>query len=298
MLLGGDREAWRGASLLSISQLDREGVELVMRVADNARTESSLLGGKVLCSLFYEPSTRTACSFLAAMLRLGGGTMSLHESTSSAVKGESFEDTIRTVSCYSDVVVLRHPTPGAPRRASEITKTPIINAGDGTGEHPTQALLDVYTLIREIGGIDGKTIALVGDLKHGRTAHSLAKILRLYDVALLFVSPPGLEMPGTQEVVSLEEAVRVADAIYVTRIQRERFEDPGQYDSLKGSYKVDAALMATAKPKCAVLHPLPRVDEISTDFDDDPRAAYFRQMENGMYVRMALLTLILSPPSK
>lgn len=287
-----DKSEWKGVSITSVSQFARSGVDLVMRKAETMR-EAKIredLKGKVLGLLFYEPSTRTRCSFEAAMQRLGGTTV-LVTQDSSIKKGESLEDTIKMLMCYCDGVVLRHPEPGASQRASQLG--PIINAGDGIGEHPTQALLDVYTLSREMA-LEGKTIALIGDLKHGRTTHSLAKLLALYDVKLLYVAPDKLKMPDlgvAHEECSLEEAVEVADALYVTRIQKERFASVEEYDALKGSYKINPDLMTKAKSTCVVLHPLPRNDEIDPAFDSDPRAAYFRQAQNGMYVRMALLSL-------
>jgi aspartate carbamoyltransferase len=270
--------------------------------------------GCILANVFYEPSTRTSCSFQAAMLRLGGSVISVAESTSSAKKGETLSDTVKSLACYCDVIVLRHPRSGAAAEAAaalEGTGKAVLNAGDGVGEHPTQALLDLYTLVREFGGtgtavLKGKTVVLLGDLLNGRTVHSLAKLLSSFEVNLVYVAPAGLEMPesiveavaakgvATQRTAaSLGDVVASADALYVTRVQRERFSSETAYEASKGSYVVDADLMQAASPKCVVLHPLPRVDEISTDFDSDPRAACFRQMENGMFVRMALLALVL-----
>ncbi|XP_014663678.1 PREDICTED: CAD protein-like [Priapulus caudatus] len=256
-------------------------------------------------SVFYEVSTRTSCSFAAAMQRLGGTVISVTDTTSSVQKGESLEDTIRVMSGYSDVVVLRHPKPGAVALAAKTSMKPVINAGDGTGEHPTQALLDIFTIREEIGTVNGLTVTMVGDLKHGRTVHSLAKLLTMYRVSLRYVSPVSLRMPhaiidyirstGTQqeEFASLEEALPDTDVLYVTRVQRERFASPDAYRQACNHFVVTPQLMTLAKAKMVVMHPLPRLDEISSKCDMDPRAAYFRQAENGMFVRMALLALVL-----
>jgi len=220
-------------------------------------------------------------------------------------KGESLPDTIRTLECYADVIVLRHPEVGASEIAARYASKPIISAGDGIGEHPTQGLLDIYTILSELGTIDGLHVAMVGDLKHGRTVHSLARLLRLYDTRLTFVSPDILRLPAEikQEMLDasrpvaetdrVEEIIGSADVIYVTRVQKERFADLREYEAVKDYYEITPELMARAKDKMALMHPLPRVGEIHYDVDDDPRAAYFRQMENGMYIRMALLAAVL-----
>ncbi len=220
-------------------------------------------------------------------------------------KGESLEDTVRTMEAYADVIVLRHPEKGASARAAQYTRKPLINAGDGVGEHPTQALLDLFTIIEELDSVHGLTVSLVGDLKYGRTVHSLARLLSRYDVTLNYVSPEILRMPaeivdeitetGTpqHEFRSIDEVIAESDVVYVTRVQKERFEDPADYESVADAYVITPETMGMAKPRMALMHPLPRVNEISMDVDDDPRAAYFRQMEYGMYVRMALLALVL-----
>eukprot|EP00607_Mallomonas_marina_P009697 CAMPEP_0182419656 /NCGR_PEP_ID=MMETSP1167-20130531/4061_1 /TAXON_ID=2988 /ORGANISM="Mallomonas Sp, Strain CCMP3275" /LENGTH=290 /DNA_ID=CAMNT_0024594689 /DNA_START=117 /DNA_END=989 /DNA_ORIENTATION=- len=273
------------------------------------------LKGKVLATIFYEPSTRTACSFIAAMQRLGGSVIPIYEQTSSVKKGESFEDTIRTLASFADAIVLRHPMKGSAVTASSVSSKPVINAGDGAGEHPTQALLDMYTIRSELGRIGGETergvpmvIAFVGDLKNGRTVHSLSLLLARYagdSLHFVFVSPPSLSLPDyirdrlaqantTQEhVESLDEVIRRADVLYMTRIQRERFETEEEYNTVFGCYCLDAKLMIRAKDRMIVMHPLPRLNEIHTDVDSDPRAAYFRQMENGMFMRMSVLSLTL-----
>lgn len=264
-----------------------------------------ILRGKVMASCFYEVSTRTCCSFAAAMQRLGGRVIYMDETSSSVKKGESLEDSIAVMSGYADIVVLRHPEVGAMARAAEVSQTPVINAGDGIGEHPTQALLDVFTIREEFGTVKGITITMVGDLKHGRTVHSLARLLTLYDVTINYVCPPSLTMPDkiikyvaskkiTQNFYSsLEEALPETDVLYMTRIQKERFASEEEYKSTCGLYIVTPKLMAKAKTKMIVMHPLPRNEEIDRAFDNDKRAAYFRQAEYGMYLRMSLLAMVL-----
>jgi aspartate carbamoyltransferase len=224
---------------------------------------------------------------------------------SSVTKGESLPDTIRTLESYADVIVLRHPEVGASRVAAEYARKPLINAGDGVGEHPTQALLDLYTIQSELGGIDGLHVAMVGDLRYGRTVHSLARLLCLYDVRMTFVSPEILRLPldvmneirscnrSAQETYDVNDVIDAVDVLYVTRVQRERFADQAQYESVKNYYVITPGVMEQAKERMIVMHPLPRVGEISYAIDDDPRAAYFRQMENGMYIRMALLACVV-----
>jgi aspartate carbamoyltransferase len=271
-----------------------------------AGKELDELRGKVLATLFFEPSTRTRLSFETAMLRLGGRVLSVSESKStSASKGESLHDTIKTVEGYADAIVLRHPEVGAAEVAARATTKPVLNAGDGAGEHPTQSLLDLYTIRKEQDRVDGLTISLVGDLKHGRTVHSLAALLSQYPVSFVFVSPPALRMPrevveraqakgiSVRETDDLGPALAQSDVVYMTRIQRERFADPAEYDRLKDAYVLTRATLGKAKPSITVMHPLPRVNEISTDVDDLPGAAYFRQSANGVPVRMALLALLL-----
>ena len=269
-------------------------------IATNKPTDH-LLKGKVLASVFYEPSTRTSASFNVAMQRLGGRVVGIDEVSSSARKGESLEDAIRVLSSYVDCLVLRHPGQGAVERVAAKSTKPIINAGDGIGEHPTQALLDVFTIRNEIGTCNNLTITMVGDLKHGRTVHSLAKILTLYEgVKFRFVSPPNLSMPTEikkyldyQEFPSIEEAIPETDILYVTRIQRERFDDEEAYKKSCANYAINASTLFGAKAELKILHPLPRVQEIDGQVDNDQRAAYFRQAENGLYVRMALLAMVM-----
>ena len=301
-----------GQDILSVSQFDRNDLETIFEVAHEmyGMVERigtfDLLKGKVLTNLFYEPSTRTSSSFVAAIERLGGSVVQINNVQYSSVsKGETLEDTVRTMESYTDAIVLRHPEKGSAALAAAAASKPIINAGDGAGEHPTQALLDAYTIREEMGTLDGLTVTMLGDLKYGRTVHSLAKLLTLFDVKINYVAPDILQMPDSfvQEVgaagieqhqtADLDEVLADTDVLYVTRIQRERFEDPADYAKVKDSYVITPETLKTAKERMIVMHPLPRVGEISTEVDDDPRAAYFRQMEYGMYVRMALLSLVL-----
>jgi aspartate carbamoyltransferase catalytic subunit len=267
------------------------------------------LNGRVMAALFYEPSTRTRLSFDAAMLRLGGQTMGTDNARefSSSAKGETLEDTIRIVSGYADVIVLRHYEEGAARRAAAVSSVPIINAGDGPGQHPTQALLDLYTIRDELGRIDGVRVAMVGDLANGRTVRSLSYLLSKFkDIKLWFVAPPQVAMRDDLkahldehnvpwvETEDLESVLPEVDVVYQTRIQKERFADPEAYNALKGIYRIDKASLALMRKYAILMHPLPRVDEISPEVDDDPRAAYFRQARNGLHIRMALLDRLLS----
>lgn len=304
--------SFAGQDILSVSQFDRAKLEYVSGVAHEMRVlverfgGADLLQGKILANLFYEPSTRTSSSFMAAMMRLGGQVIPINNVQYSSVsKGESLPDTIRTLESYSDVIVIRHPEVGAAATAAYYAEKPVINAGDGVGEHPTQALLDLFTIVEELGKVDGLTITMVGDLKYGRTVHSLTKLLVNYDVKFRFVSPDILSMPGDvldvvkgtghayEEVESLPDAIGGSDVLYVTRVQKERFTDLAAYDRVKDLYVVDEELLTQAKERMIVMHPLPRVGEITYGVDDDPRAAYFRQMRNGMYIRMAILASVL-----
>ena len=304
---------WYGKDIISVKQFSRDDLQYVFGVAHEMRGmverigTFDLLKGKILANLFYEPSTRTSSSFISAMERLGGSVISINEVKYSSVsKGESLPDTVRTLECYADVIVLRHPETGSAAIAAKAAKKPVINAGDGVGEHPTQALLDTFTIMEEIGRLDNLTVTMLGDLKYGRTVHSLARLLTNFtNIKLNYVSPDILKMPKEvmdevaaknvpqAEFSSLEKVLAETDVLYVTRVQKERFEDPTDYEKVKGAYVIDPEIMKAAKKDMIVMHPLPRVGEISPDFDDDPRAAYFRQMEYGLYVRMALLALVL-----
>ena len=304
---------WYGKDIISVKQFGRSDLEYIFGVAHEMRgmVESigtfDLLKGKILANLFYEPSTRTSSSFTAAMERLGGSVIPINEvKYSSVTKGESLTDTVRTLECYADVIVLRHPESGSAAIAAKAARKPVINAGDGTGEHPTQALLDTFTIMEELERLDNLNVTMLGDLKYGRTVHSLARLLSNFtNIKLNYVSPEILRMPKEvmdevaarnipqAEFDSLENVLPETDVLYVTRVQKERFEDPADYEKVKGAYVIDPSVMKTARQEMAVMHPLPRVGEISIDFDDDPRAAYFRQMEYGLYVRMALLAMVL-----
>ena len=268
---------------------------------------------KKLATLFFEPSTRTRLSFEAAMLELGGSVIGFSEaSSSSASKGESVADTAKIVSCYADIIAMRHPKEGAPYVASQAATIPVINAGDGGHNHPTQTLADLLTISREMGRLSNLTIGLCGDLKYGRTVHSLIEAMSRYKgIQFVLISPEELKIPGFirynvfenqgipyTEVSSLEEAMPDLDVLYMTRIQRERFDDPWEYERLKDSYVLDTEKMKLAKEKMCVLHPLPRVNEISVKVDDDPRAAYFRQALNGKYMRMALILKLLDEAAR
>jgi aspartate carbamoyltransferase len=301
-----------GKDILSVLQFSRGDVEYVFGVAKEMRAmvervgTFDLLKGKILASLFYEPSTRTSSSFTAAMERLGGSVIPINEVRySSVAKGESLPDTVRTLECYADVIVLRHPEVGASALAAQYARKPIINAGDGIGEHPTQALLDLFTIEEELGRLDDLTVTMLGDLKYGRTVHSLARLLSLFGARLNYVSPDILRMPAElvaelndrnvrqSEHSALEGVLAETDVLYVTRVQKERFEAQDEYEKVKGAYVITVETMRQAKEEMIVMHPLPRVGEIAMEVDDDPRAAYFRQMEYGLYIRMALLAMVL-----
>lgn len=259
------------------------------------------LAGKVIATLFYEPSTRTRLSFESATALLGGQIVSTESAGefSSAAKGETLEDTIRVVSGYADAIVLRHPEIGAARRAAEVSGVPIINAGDGAGQHPTQALLDLFTIYQLKGQIDGLTIGMVGDLKNGRTVHSLTQLLIPYDVDIVGIAPTALAMPTNQAghkvkpVEHWDDVIGDLDVIYMTRIQKERFVSVKEYKALKDSFVLDPNVMKRAKTSAIVMHPLPRVGEIDPEVDVDPRAVYFEQARNGLFVRMALLEQLI-----
>ncbi|HET7337947.1 MAG TPA: aspartate carbamoyltransferase [Candidatus Dormibacteraeota bacterium] len=299
--------------IVESQQFSRTLLEDLFARADEIKREPHLfigrLAGRVMAALFYEPSTRTRLSFEAAMLRLGGQTMGTDNARefSSTAKGETLEDTIRIVSGYSDVIVLRHNEEGAARRAAAVSDVPIINAGDGPGQHPTQALLDLYTIRAELSRIDGVRVAMVGDLANGRTVRSLTYLLSKFkDVKLSFVAPPQVAMRDDlkahldehhipwSETADLDAVLPEVDVVYMTRIQKERFSDPAAYEAVKGTYRMDRSAMARMRKYAILMHPLPRVDEISPDVDADPKSAYFRQARNGLHVRMALLDRLLT----
>jgi aspartate carbamoyltransferase catalytic subunit len=299
--------------VIESQQFSRSLLEELFVQTDEIKREahrfSGRLNGRVMAALFYEPSTRTRLSFEAAMLRLGGQTMGTDNARefSSAAKGETLEDTIRIVSGYADVIVMRHNEEGAAKRAAAVSTVPIINAGDGPGQHPTQALLDLYTIREELRRIDGIRIAMVGDLANGRTVRSLTYLLSKFkDLKIWFVAPPQVAMRDDLkthltehnipwiETEDLDSVLPEVDVVYQTRIQKERFADPADYQALKGIYKIDNRALGLMRKYAIVMHPLPRIDEIAPEVDADPRAAYFRQAHNGLQIRMALLDRLLS----
>jgi aspartate carbamoyltransferase catalytic subunit len=307
--VSGARLEFQGRDIISIEDFSREEINYILNISRSmeplASTGSDMLKGKILATLFFEPSTRTRLSFEAAMLKLGGSNIGFAEVDSASVKkGENLADTIRTVENYADIIAMRHPLDGAAKLASEFSKVPIINGGSGSEEHPTQALLDLYTVQKEKGKIDGLKIALVGDLRYGRTVHSLAYALSLYNVELYLVSPDSLRMRRevlrtiqskipVSESSNLEKIVPLTDVLYVTRIQKERFPDAAEYAKVKGVYRIDLKTLTNAKKDLIILHPLPRVDEIAVEVDSTAQARYFQQVWNGIVVRMALLALVL-----
>ncbi len=297
--------------ILNISDFDKADFDYILSVAGSIAESpgrySEVAKGKLLATLFFEPSTRTRLSFESAMLRMGGQVLGFSEAgVSSTAKGETPEDTARTVSGYCDIMVVRHPTPLVPHRMAEVSSVPVINAGDGSNEHPTQTLTDLVTIHRRFGRLDHLTLGLCGDLKHGRTVHSLVKALSLYPGnRFLLIAPDALQMPGDvlelldERQVSyaltdqLESSIGQVDILYMTRIQRERFQNPTEYRRLKGVYILDAEKMKSAKEDMIVMHPLPRVDEISPEVDADPRAWYIIQTRCGVLARMALIIKLL-----
>ena len=283
-------------------------LDLADRIHDDPEAYQDVADRKRLATLFYEPSTRTRLSFESAMLRLGGKVLGFPDAgVSSASKGETVADTIRIISCYADIAAMRHPKEGAPLRASRYSRIPVINAGDGGHQHPTQTLTDLMTIRRRMGRLDNLTIGLCGDLKFGRTVHSLIKTMaRCKNIRFVLISPEELRVPDYivkdvleangipyQETRSLEESMSELDILYMTRVQKERFLDEEEFNRVKDSFVLDPSKLRTAKPDMIVLHPLPRVNEITRAVDNDPRAAYFRQVENGKFVRMALIYTLL-----
>jgi len=303
----------KNRDLIGIADLSKDEIRAVLAQAAEFEQRLAsgevlrLCDGRILATVFYEPSTRTRLSFESAMHRLGGRVISVAEArtSSSAAKGETIEDSARMLAGYADVIVQRHPVVGSARALADAADVPVINAGDGAGEHPTQALLDLYTIEREKGALDGLTVAMVGDLKNGRTVHSLSRALAHWRVELDLVAPPELAMPAAlvaelrargvvvRETSNMDEALQRADVAYITRIQQERFITPDEYLKYKGVYVITADVVRRARAGVSILHPLPRVDEIAVDVDDLPNAAYFRQARNGVYVRMALLAMVL-----
>lgn len=309
MFSGVLKMEFQGRDIVSIEDFSREEIDHILDVSRSmeslASKGSNLLKGRILATLFFEPSTRTRLSFETAMLKLGGSNIGFAEAEIASVKkGENLADTVRTVENYADAIALRHSLEGAAKLAAEFSKVPIINAGTGAEEHPTQAFIDLYTILKEKGKIDGLKIALVGDLRYGRTVHSLAYALAFYNIELYLVSPESLRMRNdvlqtikskiaTIEDAKLESIMSQIDVLYVTRIQRERFPDVAEYTKVKGAYKIDLETLKNAKKDMIILHPLPRVDEIAAEVDNAPQARYFQQVWNGVVVRMAILSLVL-----
>lgn len=315
--------SWQGKDIISVEQFTKSDLDQLFEVTARMKRikemngSTDILRGKILANLFYEASTRTDASFSIAMKRLGGEVHNIvGVQFSSVSKGETLADTVRVLSGYTDVLVLRHPQQGAAATAAQAIHAqcrltgsgpvPLINAGDGVGEHPTQALLDMYTIVQKFNRIEGLTVAMVGDLKHGRTVHSLARLLSFYsNVKLILIAPPSLQMPPdlleelrrrgveTKVADSIEEVSREADVWYITRVQKERFESEDAYRSVQGSYSVNAETVSRMRQEAIIMHPLPRVGEIAEEVDSLPQAVYFEQAANGMYVRMAILAGVL-----
>ena len=302
----------KGKDILDGAQFTREEIDYVMALADDFRGQIKdkpavdLMKGYVLATLFFEPSTRTRLSFETAMHRLGGNVVgfSSAESTSTA-KGETLADTIRTVDQYADIIAMRHPQIGSAKEAAAVADAPILNGGDGAGQHPTQALLDLYTVKHETGKLDGTTIVLCGDLKNGRTVHAGVEMYKHYNCKIILVAPDELKMPealvkklrdhgvAVEETSNLEAAMAKGDVLYMTRIQKERFADPAEYERLKNSYILTREMIERVNPNLTIMHPLPRVNEITTDVDSLATAAYFRQVGNGVFIRMALIASVM-----
>jgi aspartate carbamoyltransferase catalytic subunit len=301
--------SFAGRDIVSIKDFSREEIDFVLDMTDvvepMARKGSHALDGKIMATLFFEPSTRTRLSFESAMYRYGGKCIGFAEpKVASVEKGENLADTVRVVESYADVLVIRHPLEGAARLAAEFASVPVINAGTGAEEHPTQAMLDLYTIRKELGKIDGLNVALAGDLRYGRTVHSLAYALSLYDINLYLVSPSILKMKKevleevsnrikVQELEDLSKVIPQVDVIYMTRIQKERFGSLEDYEKVRGSYRLTAEDLAPAKSSMIVMHPLPRVDEIANSVDNTPHSKYFKQVWYGLLVRMSLIGLVL-----
>lgn len=295
-------------SLISIGDFSKDEI---LHILDGAKEfeknrEQNFLAGKVIACLFFEPSTRTRLSFEAAVNRLGARVIGFPDSRNTSVsKGETLEDTIKIVSNYVDMIVMRHPMEGAAEIAAKVSPVPVVNAGDGSNQHPTQTLLDMYSIMQTQGRLDGLTINMVGDLKYGRTVHSLSEAMSDFSPKYVFTAPDDLKMPSKylkyldskhipyEETASLEEHLNDCDILYMTRVQQERFPSKEDYDKVKDVYELHASMLSGVKPNMKILHPLPRITEIATDVDDTPYAYYFQQARNGMYVRMAVISYLL-----
>ncbi len=301
---------FKGRHILAISDFTKEEILKILKVAGDIDRDigkyKNALHGKIVATIFFEPSTRTRMSFQAAMQRMGGSVIGFSDvSTSSMKKGESLPDTIKIISGYCDVIVMRHPLAGSVAKAAEDAAVPVINAGDGPHEHPTQTILDLYTIRKEKGKLEGLKVGFVGDLRYGRTVHSLVRALSYFNTEFYFISPDSIKMPDEylnelekkgikyHEEKDLLKVAKELDIIYVTRIQQERFENPEDYEKVKKGYKLDKTLARYIKPDARILHPLPRVDEMLPELDELPQSIYFKQAHNGIPVRMALLGLVL-----
>ncbi len=298
----------KNRSLISINDYTPEEICHILDIGEDfeRNRHQNLLNGRVIASLFFEPSTRTRLSFETAIQLLGGNVIGFSSTAGTSVqKGESLKDTIIMVASYADLIVMRNPIDGSARFASEVSKVPIINAGDGSNQHPTQCLLDLYSIRKTQGTLENLEITMVGDLKYGRTVHSLVQAMCHFNAKFNFVSPEELRMPNTviqyikdanlkyDEYTDIEDVISHSDIIYMTRVQRERFPDPLEYEKVKNSYILRNHMLADAKPNCRILHPLPRVNEINVDVDANPMAYYFQQAQNGLFVRQALIAAIL-----
>lgn len=297
-------------SLISITDFTKEEYLKIMRLAEDfeANPNQKLLQGKVIATLFFEPSTRTRLSFETAINRLGGKIIGFSDSSSSSVsKGETLHDTIKMVSNYADMIIMRHPLEGSARYASEVSSVPIINAGDGANQHPSQTLLDMYSIIKTQGSLDNINLFLVGDLKYGRTVHSLLMAMLQFENPIFnFIAPPELAMPNEYKILLASKGIRyfehteftdiinAADIIYMTRVQKERFVDPVEYEKVKNIYILRNEMLKNTKENMKILHPLPRINEIHTDVDSNPKAYYFTQAKNGVYTRMAIIAHLLN----
>ncbi len=303
-----DNNVFLGKSLVSIQDYSKADYLMLLKVAEEFERKPirNILKGRVVATLFFEPSTRTRLSFESAVNKLGGKIIGFTDSSTSSVKkGESFKDTILTVSNYSDLIVMRHPLEGTARYASEVSPVPIVNAGDGANQHPTQTLLDMYSIQKTQGTLENLTITLVGDLKYGRTVHSLILALSHFNPTFNLVSPPTLKLPEEYKLFlkknnisfyeheNIYDTIPYSDIIYMTRIQKERFSDPIEYEKVKNYYVLKNNMLENTKVNLKILHPLPRVNEIDTDVDPNPKAYYFQQARNGVYVRQAIISLIL-----
>src|SRR6056297_334272 len=298
----------KNKNLVSITDFSKDEIFKILDLAEEfeKNPNQNLLEGKVIATLFFEPSTRTRLSFESAISRLGGKYIGFTDASSSSVKkGESLKDTIMTVANYSDMIIMRHPVEGSARWASEVSRVPVVNAGDGANQHPTQTLLDLYSIRKTQGTLDNQNVFFVGDLKYGRTVHSLLQAMSMFNTTYNFISPEELRIPDEYKMFldkkglkyyehrDFSDIISHADVIYMTRIQRERFSDPMEYEKTKNSYVLKKKMLENTKPNMKVLHPLPRVNEISTDVDSDEKAYYFTQALNGVYTRQAIISSIL-----